>query len=162
MLETIAGIPAHPLFVHAAVAFLPAAAILAVITALSNARWIAKLRNATTITALIAAVSTVIARSSGEAMLPQLGLSEEHPGEVSQHAQYSTFALVAALALAGLAVVLWWVTRAADFSARQGAGSGMVVLLRVGLIVAAVAVLVTVILTGHAGAELVWKGEVGV
>ncbi|WP_156963324.1 MULTISPECIES: hypothetical protein [Corynebacterium] len=52
MLETIAGIPAHALLVHAAVAFLPTTA------------------------------STVCARSSGEAMLPLLGLSEENPGEV--------------------------------------------------------------------------------
>lgn len=114
MFESIAGIPAHPLFVHAAVAFLPAAAILAIITAVSRNNGIRKLRTATAATAIIAAISTVIARSSGEAMLPLLGLSEEHPGEVSQHAQYSTFTLVAALALAGLTLILWWVTRSKD------------------------------------------------
>ena len=99
----------------------------------------------------------MVARSSGEAMLPLLGLSEEHPGEVSQHAQYSTFTLVAALALAGLTVILWWVTRSKDL-----AYGGVLTLLRVGLIIAAIAAIVTVVLTGHAGAELVWKEEVGV
>lgn len=157
MFESIAGIPAHPLFVHAAVAFLPAAAILAIITAVSRNNGIRKLRTATAVTAIIAAISTVVARSSGEAMLPLLGLSEEHPGEVSQHAQYSTFTLVAALALAGLTVILWWVTRSKDL-----AYGGVLTLLRVGLIIAAIAAIVTVVLTGHAGAELVWKGEVGV
>ncbi|WP_295643323.1 DUF2231 domain-containing protein [uncultured Corynebacterium sp.] len=156
MLETIAGIPAHPLFVHAAVAFLPAAAILAIITAFSRPTGIRKLRTATAVTAIIAALSTVFARSSGEAMLPMLGLSEEHPGEVSQHATYSTFALIAALALAGLAVVFWWVTRPTELA------GGVITLLRIGLVIAAIATVITVVLTGHAGAELVWKGEVGV
>lgn len=162
MLQTIAGIPAHPLFVHAAVAFLPTAAILAILTAVSNRRWIAKLRTATTITAIIAVVSTVITRSSGEAMLPLLGLSEKHPGEVSQHAQYSTYTLIAAVALVGLAIVMWWVTRDVKSANSKLASNSVLMLLRVGLIIAAIAVIGTVILTGHAGAELVWKGEVGV
>ena len=75
---------------------------------------------------------------------------------MSQHATYSTFALIAALALAGLAVVFWWVTRPTELA------GGVITLLRIGLVIAAIATVITVVLTGHAGAELVWKGEVGV
>lgn len=154
MFETIADIPAHPLFVHAAVAFVPVAALLAVITAACSPARAGTLRTATAIASTIGAMSAIIARSSGEAMLPMLGLSEENLGEVTKHAEYSLYAVIAAVALALVALLLWWTGR------KEYALSGTIVLiLRIVLVILAITAVITVVLTGHEGARLVWTSE---
>lgn len=151
MLSTINGIPLHPLFVHAAAVFAPTAGLLVLLWAFVPA-WRSKLVGPAWITSVVAAISTILAKTSGEALLALQGRSEANPGEVSQHMQYAdmmTIAVIAMTVVVVAAVVLAW-------KRIKESNTGMHMALRIGAGILAIAVMVTSFLTGHEGARLVW------
>ena len=77
MFETIVGVPAHPMFVHGAAVCAPVAAILVLVLMLKKTSRGFHILAA--ISTGLALVSTFLARSSGEALLPMQGHSEETP-----------------------------------------------------------------------------------
>lgn len=78
MLSTISGVPAHPLFVHAAVVFAPLAALISIAWAI---RPQAKTLGYTAaVVNLLSLGFTWLARSSGETLLKMQGFTEEDPG----------------------------------------------------------------------------------
>ena len=118
-------------------------------------RWRTRLRTVTVGVSAVALAASVVAKSTGEALLPAMGLSEHAPSRVGPHAQYADLLVVAVGMTLGAAVCLYaaerWLTT--EHFARR---DGLVLLLRILAVLAALAALTTVALTGHAGAQLVW------
>lgn len=154
VLETIAGLPAHPLLVHLSVVADPLGAILLLLWA-SVPRWRQRLATVTVAVVAVAFAASVLAKSTGEALLPAMGLSEHAAGQVTTHAQYADLLVVAVGLALGAAVCLYaaqrWLT--VERFARRDT---LLLLLRILAVLTAVATLVMVALTGHAGAQLVW------
>ncbi|SDR74852.1 hypothetical protein [Corynebacterium timonense] len=153
MTLTIGGVPAHPLVVHLAAVSVPLAALMCLAWVLFPARLTPSWRVATLGTTVVGAVSIMLARWTGEDLLAPLGLSESALGVVARHAQYATFSAVAALGLLA-AAALFFAAGTERFAGRVPAPAVPVV--RGGVAVAAVAALVSVVLVGHAGAQLAW------
>lgn len=140
----INGLPLHPLVVHAAVVFGPLAALAGLTYAVVPA-WRARLRLPMAALAVVAGIAVLAAYLSGNSFLdsrPELG---QVPG-VDTHRDRAQFALWATLAFTLVALATAWLH---DRSAARTLGS-------VVLGLSAVAVLVTVTLTGDSGARAVW------
>ncbi|WP_243635576.1 DUF2231 domain-containing protein [Kocuria tytonicola] len=154
VLTTIAGLPAHPLLVHLSVVAVPLGAVLLLLWALVP-RWRAQLRAVTVGVTAVAFLASVVAKSTGEALLPAMGLSEHSPGEVGPHAQYADLLVVAVGLCLGAGVCLYaaerWLT-----PQRFARRDTLVLVLRVLAVLVALFALVMTALTGHAGAQLVW------
>lgn len=78
--DTILGLPAHPLFVHAAVVLLPLMAIVTALVAWRPASW-PRLALPVAVLDLLVVVATWVAKESGEKLehrLPPSDLIEEH------------------------------------------------------------------------------------
>ncbi|MDN3461582.1 DUF2231 domain-containing protein [Kocuria sp. APC 4018] len=154
MFASIAGLPAHPLLVHLSVVAAPVGALLLLLWATAP-RWRARLGTFTVGVSAVAFAASLLAKSTGEALLPAMGLSEHAPGQVGPHAQYADLLVVAVGLCLGISVLLYaaqrWLT-AVRFARRDT----VLLALRVLAVLAAVFSLVMVALTGHAGAQLVW------
>lgn len=89
----IAGVPGHPLFIHAAVVFAPVAAFATIWWAVRPERkkLRKKLLQAAAVINFLSAVFSWLARSSGEALLKMQGLSEADPGALAKHAEYANY-----------------------------------------------------------------------
>jgi hypothetical protein len=109
--EQIAGLPAHPLLIHAAVVFIPLLALGSAAYALvprlrRQIRWVVGLL------ALAGAGSAVLARFSGEAFEARLIrkklASPEILDAVERHEQFGTVTMWVTLALATVVLVTLW------------------------------------------------------
>ncbi|HSO69594.1 MAG TPA: DUF2231 domain-containing protein [Arachnia sp.] len=138
-------LPLHPLVVHAAVVLVPIAALGALaLVAIPKLR--ARYGWLTVAVAIAAAVSALTARFTGDVLMESLGL-----GGVPQVQAHRMWGVWAPWPVLILALVLPVLVR---FD-----GSQRVVLIRVAAavtVVAALASLVLIGLTGHAGATAVW------
>jgi len=141
----INGLPLHPLVIHAAVIFGPLAALAALIYAVVP-KWRDRMRVPMVVLALVAGGAIVAAYVTGNNFLdskPEL----EQLDQVQTHADRGRITLWVTLGFVVVALA------AAFLHERKGA-------LRVGvqslLVVAALATLVSVVLTGDAGARAVW------
>ncbi|RKQ36810.1 DUF2231 domain-containing protein [Kocuria tytonis] len=154
MFASIAGLPAHPLLVHLSVVAAPLGALLLLLWALVP-RWRRGLRATTVGVNAVALLASVIAKSTGEALLPAMGLSEHAPGQVGPHAQYADLLVVAVGLALGASACLYaaerWLT-----PERFARRDTLLLVLRVLAMGFAVFALVMTALTGHAGAQLVW------
>ncbi len=141
MFDTIAGLPLHPLVVHAVVVLLPLMALLTVVVAVRK-----DLRDRFSWWVVAANVGifliTLVTKEAGESLQKSLG------GQVAQeHGQLGSvlpwFALFLALASAGTAVA----------NRNKALGPIAVVV----SIIAAVAAVVWTVRTGDSGARAVWS-----
>ncbi|WP_328291650.1 hypothetical protein OG218_02650 [Kineococcus sp. NBC_00420] len=161
MLDTINGLPVHPLVVHAVVVLLPLAVLGTILVAVLP-RWRARYGGLNALVAVIATALCPIATSSGEAL-------EHRVGDPGAHAELGDQLVWFALPMTLLAIVLWWVQRRhradADDARDPGArgrgpravrGLGFVAVLSV---VAAIAAGVQVYRVGDSGAEAVWADQ---
>jgi hypothetical protein len=143
------GLPLHPLVVHAAVILVPLAALGALLvvpfaTVRTRYGWL------TVAVSVAAAASAVAARFSGPVFAEDLGLAESD--RIARHATYGTWMPWPVLVLViGLSVFMVATGR----PDRPGAGPLRIVGAVV-TIIAAIASLVLIGLTGHAGATAVW------
>lgn len=158
MFNSIAGIPAHPMFVHFAVSIAPIAAILALLW-ITFPRWRTVLGPSAVGFALLSVPSVFFARISGEALLVAKGLSEENLGPVKKHALYANLYTVSTLALVVAVIVLFFLLRRCAKSSNAALSRGLCVAVSALTALCAVAVLTTTVLTGHEGARLTWSEE---
>ncbi len=136
------GLPLHPLVVHAVVVLVPLSA-LGALAVIASGRVRDRYGWLTVAFAVAAAVSAIVAMLAGEALADSLGVGEL----VATHRMwgqlvpYPTVALAvalpAALLLRGRSTAGWWVAAAVT-------------------VVAALAGLALVVLTGDSGARAVW------
>jgi cytochrome b involved in lipid metabolism len=149
LFDTIAGLPLHPLVVHAVVVLLPVAAI-----ALILIYFVPKWRLAygwLTLAALAAGTAAAFAaKESGEALADRVGLPAEH-------AQWANLLVPVSIVLFVVAAVWFWLQRKA-----AAASTTSIAAVVTGAVasVLAVAVLVLTVLVGHSGATAVWAAEI--
>lgn len=146
--DTIAGLPLHPLVVHAAVVLVPLTAVGAVLMAIWP-RFSRRFGVLVVVIAGVALVASVVAKESGEHLARQVGISE-------QHMELGDRMPLAAAALAVLTVVFWLFDRGIPGNRRR---PWWLVVLAVILVVVALGAIYLTILTGHSGAEAVWVGR---
>ncbi len=147
----VQGLPIHPLVVHAAVVFIPLAALGVLLMAVwpkfgARFGWIVWAL------ALFATGAAFVAKESGEALEEIIGEPGFDHAELGDKMPFFTGVLFL------VALILWLVQRSCV--KRENAGkAGLVV---VGLIAAAVALfnLYWVYTVGDSGAKSVWKGEI--
>jgi hypothetical protein len=155
----IAGLPAHPLIIHAAVVLAPLAALVVIVFALRpGTRWLTRWPAA--VGAVVAVLAVWAARLSGESMVaanPALGRL------VATHQDRGELLSLVVIAFAGLTLLATWALGGptALASGRGARTSRVAVLdkvLPVVLVLASLGLLASVVLTGDAGARAVWGG----
>jgi hypothetical protein len=161
--EQIAGIPAHPLLVHAAVVFVPLLAVGSVLYALfAPLRY--RLRWPVGLLALAGAGSTVLAHQSGDAFRRRLVTrnlaSPEILAKLVQHKQFgdATMWATLGLAVATLVFVLAMPGRPPGFEPPRTGGVFLQVVFAVVLIGLAGTSIYYVVRSGDSGAHIVWTG----
>lgn len=146
--DLIAGLPLHPLVVHAAVVLLPLAA-LGLVVAVAVPRWRGWLGWLSLAGLAVATGAVVMAKVSGEALA-------ERVGEPERHAQLGSILVLWSGGLLVLATA--WVLLARR-DARRARSSVGTTILAVVTVVAALLTTGWVVLVGHSGAEAVWGGR---
>ncbi len=145
---TVAGLPLHPLVVHAAVVLLPLSA-LSLLVALVLPWWRTRFAGATVVGLTLAAGAAFVAKESGEWLGGQIGIPADH-------ARWADILVPVALAT-WLLAVLWYAVQ------RRGPRVPTLVAAVVGGLsgLGALAGLVLAVLVGHSGATATW-GDLGV
>jgi hypothetical protein len=147
--DDILGIPLHPLVVHAVVVLMPLAAVGTIAIAV-----VPKWRDiygwlVLGITTIVFATVPIATRSGGR-LRDSLSLGGPVAEKVRDHQAYGDRMIYAAAGLWLLLVVMLLLHR----TGRRG---GLMVLVAGLAIVAALAALVLVVLTGHSGSDAVWN-----
>jgi uncharacterized membrane protein len=150
--EEFNGLPLHPLAVHAAVVFVPLLVLASLAYALVP-RWRTRVGWLAALLAVIAPISAVVARMSGESFAERRELPVE--GDLANHSTYGTYTMYASLALGLLTLALYLVRRSGGGSQAKtwvaGALTGLVV-------IAAGVSVVYACLAGDLGSRIVWEG----
>lgn len=166
MLDTIGGIPLHPLIVHAVVVLVPLASILLLLAAVSPRirHWAGIL---TPITATLALVMVPLATQSGESLQRRV---DQTPA-LNEHVELGDSLLFFVFPLAVLAWALWFLDRRAraavastDVAASDaahapatGTRSGLLTAVIVLSVLTVVGTTVQVVRIGHSGASASWS-----
>lgn len=156
-LESLFGLPAHPLFVHAAVVLVPLAAIGTVAIAVWSA---ARRRIGWIVVALgfVAFGSALLAQSSGESLEEQVDeteLAEEH-GEMGESMPW--FALPIPILATGVMVLDRRQAKdVADGVAHSAWMGPAVIVVSVAAVLASVVGTVKIAQVGHSGAKATWE-----
>jgi hypothetical protein len=154
------GVPAHPLVVHAAVVLVPLAA-LAFVTLIWRERWRETYLLPIMLIALAGAIAAFVARETGESLEELARPTGESLGD---HPEQGDLAFVFS-ALFGFGCAATYILYEFGYELRDRFGAlerfrlpvpDEVVAYLVTLPLAFLAVL-TLVLAGHSGAELVWK-----
>ena len=142
--DLILGLPVHSLVVHAAVVFIPLAALLSLIAAYkkSFSRRFGPLILAS---AVLGQVFSFLAKSSGEPFEERLGI------EVERHSEFGETAPLASLPMLFLLALLLYVDKS------KHANKPVRTVLAVMLVFSALGAAGYMYLTGHSGTEAVWS-----
>jgi hypothetical protein len=147
----VQGLPVHPLVVHAAVVFVPLAALGLILMAFSQ-KFAGRFGWVVALTALVAVGASFVAKESGEQLQRLVG----EPG--FDHADYGDRMPVVAGVLLAMVVILWLIQRS---RLKRGVRGGvLIVLINVLALAVAGASMYAIYLVGDSGAKSVWKGEV--
>jgi uncharacterized membrane protein len=165
--ESLGGLPAHPLLVHIPVVLIPLVAIGALLVAI-RPKWMARYGWLLLILSGVAMVGAILAAGSGEALEEQVRETpavERHAelGETARNVSILLFVVVAAVV-----ILRWWASRRASegdpdgFSRFVTSTAGLVI---AGLLLVGTGAVATysVVKAGHQGAEVTWEdiGEEG-
>jgi uncharacterized membrane protein len=150
VLDTIAGLPVHPLIVHVVVVFVPVAAIASVAMAI-RPRFSRRFGVAVVILAVIAAGTSFIARASGDTLAARLGYEPQPHTELGN--ELPIFVTVFAL----LVLVFWLFDRGVP--GNRGRPTWLK-FLAVAVVVSAILATWWTIRVGHSGAESVWLPKI--
>lgn len=147
MFDVVAGLPVHPLVIHAVVVLGPLSAVLLLAYALRPS-WRVGLRWPTLLLSLVAAASAFVATESGEAL-------EERVGDPAfEHAEKGDLAAISMYVLVGAVIVVVFLLARAGRAARASAVSVVIAL------AATAFTFFAVYDAGHSGASSVWKGTI--
>lgn len=156
MFERVLGLPAHPLFIHAAVVLVPLLAVAGILYAVwpvarRHVRW----------TMIVLAVATpgavFAAKESGEAFQKSDNLqSAELQSKIEQHEDFGNTLFLVVLGLAVVALVLAYLVRPV---ATESVGPVAAHWALVGLtVLLGLAAFYYVFKAGDTGAHMVWEG----
>ncbi|MCB1000001.1 MAG: DUF2231 domain-containing protein [Ilumatobacteraceae bacterium] len=149
-MDTISGIPAHPLFVHVPVVLLPLGALLAIALLVKQA-WFERYQWVLLGIVGAGAIGAVLAAASGE----ELEEAGERSAGIHDHAEAGEMARN--LGLVFLLVVIAWIVVPKLLRRRAAASPRWFRPVIAALVVlAGVGSFATVVQAGHSGAEQVW------
>ena len=154
---TIAGLPLHPLVVHAAVVLIPLSAVLAIWFAVQPRwRWLSRWPTAALSVAVVGI--SFIATSSGESLQETSPKLERAVHEHAERGELLSWLLVgfAVLVVVGAYALSGSTALADGRGAWESRLPQLEKALPVLLVLAAIAVLVMVVLVGDSGARAVW------
>lgn len=151
MLDTIFGLPTHPLVVHATVVFVPMAAAAVFLSAVWP-RFRAWAGWGPLAISVVAVILTPLSTSSGESFEHQLG----HSRLIEDHSHLADLLLWWVVPLAMLAAALYWLHSFRGGQPQRAGNRVLSIALLVLPVVIAVGTLVQVVLIGHSGAEAAW------
>lgn len=163
-MDTISGLPAHPLLVHIPVVLIPIAAIGAVLMAIKPA-WHHRYRWAVLVLGVVGCVGTVLAASAGEELegaLRRAGEANTWESHAEAGETARTLAIVFLVALLAFVLVPWFLERRSKASAaesQQRLPKWIAPLLAVVAIGAGATSVVTIVDAGHSGATSVWQED---
>ncbi len=143
LLCSIVALPVHPLVVHFAVVILPLSTI-ALIAIIYTPRIKVKYSFIAAAGIVLGSAAVLVAKQSGEALAEKIGTP-------AVHADYGSLLTIAAFIFMVLTII--W------YQSAKGRKSRTASLLSHITALAGVAVLILTFLTGHSGAEAVWKGR---
>lgn len=149
LLDTVAGLPVHPLVVHAAVVLVPLAALGAILMAFWRS-FSRRFGVIVVITAGVGAVASFVAKESGEQLAARVG-------EPEQHAELGDVLPLIAFALFVIVLVFWLFDRGVPANRARPA---WLIALAVVMVAAAAVAMFWTIRTGHTGAEATWSAIV--
>lgn len=160
-MDTIFGLPAHILLVHAVVVLSPLAALLGLAVAI-RPRWAFYLRWPLIVFSVISAGAAILAASAGEALEERLG----ETGLIEQHAEDGDmlrlvaiiYLVVAVLAFFSIAVKSPLESGRGGFTSLLPSALGPVSRALLGA--AAIWLIVQASITGHSGAKAAWQDVV--
>lgn len=145
MLETVGGLPAHPLLVHAPLVLIPLVSLSA-IAMVASARFSRRFGAAVAVLSGVAVISAAAAKFSGEAWSEQVGLPQPH-------ADLADPLPIIVLLQALLVTVLWLLDRGRPTNRTRPLP---VWLLSALVLVMSVIAVYWTVRVGHSGAEAVW------
>ena len=150
MLDTIFGLPLHPLIVHATVVLVPTATLMVALAAVYPRfrNWIGPVP---ALAAVASCVLVPLSTSSGEELEHRVG----DTSLVEKHAELADTLIWFVLPLAAFAVVGYWLHR--RDTAGQKPGKGLLAAVAVASVLIAGGTVVDVALIGHSGAKAAWS-----
>src|SRR4051794_36056311 len=158
----IAGLPLHPLVIHAAVAITPLAVFLAVVFAV-RPRWRYLTRWPTAVAALLAVGAIWAARITGNALAsdrPELFQTPAGATIQTHQSRGNVLSLVIILFVIVVGIAVWGLGGQSGFTSGIGERSTKVAvfdrIVPAVVVIVSVVVLVYLFLTGDAGARAVW------
>jgi len=158
VLDTIFGLPVHPLIVHATVVLVPSATLLVALAAVYP-RFRSWIGPVPALAALLACGLVPLSTGSGEELEHRIGESKL----VEEHAELADTLIWFVIPLAAIAVAGYWLHRRA--AEGRAAGRSLVLVTSVLAVLLSGATLVDVALIGHSGAKASWssvtKGPAG-
>ncbi len=146
ILDSVAGLPMHPLIVHGAVVLVPLAALGLMLMAVRPA-FSRRFGVLVVIVAGVAAIASVAAKLSGEELAERIGTPEVH-------AELGDVLPLVALGLFVLGLVFWLVDRGIPSNKPR---PGWLVVFAIVLLAASAFAIFWTIRVGHSGAEAVWS-----
>lgn len=149
MFEEFSGLPLHPLVVHAAVVFVPLLVVVSLAYALVP-RWRSRLGWLAVALAVIAPLSAVVTRQSGNALADRL-YGGTIQGDLANHQNYGTMTMWVSIALGVLTLALVWLRRSSSVP------GWLTIALTVLVVVAAGAAITYVVLAGDLGSRIHWE-----
>lgn len=149
ILDTVAGLPMHPLIVHGAVVLVPLAAVGLMLMAVRPA-FSRRFGVLVVIVAGVGALASVAAKLSGEELSERVGTPEVH-------AELGDVLPWVALGLFVLGLVFWLVDRGIPGNKPR---PGWLVVFAILLLLASAFAIYWTIRVGHSGAEVTWAGVV--
>jgi hypothetical protein len=156
--DYIFGLPMHALVIHAVVVLVPLSALVAIAFAV-RPTWRHALRWPLVVGGLVSGVTAWVAAESGEALqrrVTQVRASTTNLDLLREHVEWGDRAKVICLLFMALSLAAAWFLRAPDDD--EPRRRMLEVPLAILLVVAALAALITVVLAGHAGAQVTWAG----
>jgi len=164
-MDTISGIPSHPLFVHIPAVLLPLAAIGVIIMVIRPA-WKERYQWATLVVGFLGMLGAILAAGSGEDLEERLeaaGQSETWESHAEAGELARTVSILFFVLLLAYVLIPWFLRRraragaAADTAAPASGGpKWLAPVLAVAVVAGAAVSTITVIDAGHSGAKAHW------
>jgi hypothetical protein len=149
VLDTIFGLPMHPLIVHATVVLVPTATLLVALAAVYP-RFRSWIGPVPALAALLSCVLVPLSTGSGEELQSRVG----ETALVEKHQELADTLIWFVIPLAVFAVGAYWLQRRSESG--QAPGKGLVAGVSVVAVLLSGATLVDVALIGHSGAKASW------
>ena len=157
MFDYIFGLPMHALVIHAVVVLVPLSAACAIAYAV-RPEWRRVLRWPTAVGAVVSGGAAFVAAESGEAL--QVRVSQVRGATtdfdlLAEHVEWGDRAKLLCLLFMALTLLALWFARPPEEESPRGHATDVIVSTLV--VLAAMSAVITVVLAGHAGSEVVWN-----